>query len=94
MSRSRNFHLPLPDDLYTRLHAQADRTGRPATALAREALTSWLRDQQRREVFEAIASYASAVAGTLDDLDPVLEEASLEHLAAKPRRGRRAKDRK
>ena len=34
----KNFHLPLPDQTYTGLRAEAERTGVPATTLAREAV--------------------------------------------------------
>jgi len=33
----KNFHLPLPEQTYTGLRAEAERTGVPATTLAREA---------------------------------------------------------
>src|SRR5438105_5715457 len=34
----KNFHLPLPEQTYSRLRAEAERTQVPATALAREAI--------------------------------------------------------
>ena len=39
-----------------------------------------LEDARRREIHEAIASYAAAAAGTADDLDPLLEDAAVEFL--------------
>lgn len=73
-------HVPLDDGLYQRLRAEADRTGRPATQLAREAIGRFLDALRRAEVHEAIASYASANAGTKADLDPDLEAAGVDHL--------------
>jgi predicted transcriptional regulator len=85
----RNFHLPLPEPLYRRLQDVATRAKRPATAVARYAIDSWLRQQKRTAVREAIAAYAVDAAGSREDLDPILEAASLESLRARPRQHRR-----
>ena len=74
----RNFHLPLPETVYGALRQEAARSGRPATALAREAIEAWLAERKRTVVREAIAAYAARHAGTAADLDPALEKASLE----------------
>jgi predicted transcriptional regulator len=76
----RNFHLPLPEETYTRLRAEAERTRVPATTLAREALDEWLRRQTRKARHNAIAAYAAECAGTSFDLDTDLETAGIEHL--------------
>ena len=76
----KNFHLPLPDQTYSRLRAEAERTQVPATALARDAIDFWLRQQLRNARHQAIAAYAEDVAGSDLDLDPVLESAGFEHL--------------
>ncbi len=76
-----NFHLPLPQDLRDMLREEAERCGRPATALAREALIEWLEERRRSRLREEIAAYASACAGTSADLDEELEEAGVELLA-------------
>jgi hypothetical protein len=76
----KNFHLPLPEQTYTQLRAEAERTQVPATALAREAIDLWLRHRWRKARHEAIAAYAEEMAGTNLDLDPVLESAGIEHL--------------
>jgi hypothetical protein len=76
----KNFHLPLPEQTYTRLRAEAERTKVPATTLAREAVDWWLRQQSRKARQEAIAAYAMEMAGTHLDLDPDLESAGIEHL--------------
>lgn len=76
----KNFHLPLPEQTYTRLRAEAERTQVPATSLAREAIDWWLRQNMRRARHEAIAAYAAQVAGTKLDLDPDLESAGIDHL--------------
>ncbi len=77
-ARIRNFHLPLSEDLYAELRAEARKRGRPATVVARGALEAWLRQARLQEVAEGIAGYAVKHAGTLADLDPALEEAGLE----------------
>lgn len=76
----KNFHLPLPEQTYTRLRAEAERTKVPATTLAREAVDEWLRRQSRKARQDAIAAYATEMAGTRLDLDTDLESAGIEHL--------------
>ena len=44
----KNFHLPLPEQTYNHLRAEAERAQVPATALAREAIDWWLRQQLRK----------------------------------------------
>lgn len=77
---ARNLHVPLDAELHERLRAEADRTGRPATRIAREAIEHYLAEMRRAAVHEAIASYAVTVAGGKGDLDPELEAAAVEHL--------------
>ena len=76
----KNFHLPLPEQTYLRLRAEAERTQVPATTLAREAVDVWLRQQSRQARLAAIAAYASEMAGTPLDLDADLESAGIERL--------------
>ncbi len=76
----KNFHLPLPEQTYLRLRAEAERTQVPATTLAREAVDVWLRQQSRQARLDAIAAYANEMAGTPLDLDVDLESAGIEHL--------------
>ena len=76
----KNFHLPLPEQLYLRLKAEAERMQLPATTLAREAVDEWLRRQSRKARLDAIAAYASEMAGTPLDLDAELESSGIEHL--------------
>lgn len=77
----KNLHVPLPQPLYRRLRAEAERLRRPATTLAREAIDLWLAQQSRAAVHEAIATYARRAAGTPADLDADLEAAGVEQLA-------------
>ncbi len=81
-----NLHVPLPGPLHQRLRAEALRSGRPATTLAREAIEAWIGEREREQVSEAIAEYATDVAGTSADIDPVLERAAVEHLVSKRRK--------
>ncbi len=76
----RNFHLPLPERIYTLLRAEAERAQVPATTLAREAIDAWLKDQARKARHNAIAEYAREMTGTELDLDRELESAGIEHL--------------
>ena len=76
----KNFHLPLPEETYSYLRAEAERARVPATILAREAIDVWLRQQRRLVRRDAIAAYAAEMAGTRFDLDPDLESAGIEHL--------------
>jgi hypothetical protein len=76
----KNFHLPLPEETYMSLRAEAERTGVPATTLAREAVDWWLRQQRRKARHEAIVAYATEMAGTQLDLDAAVESAAIEHI--------------
>ena len=81
----KNFHLPLQEEIYTRLRSEAERAQVPATELAREAIQQWLRLRERRARHNAIAAYAAEMAGTEFDLDPELERAAIDHLTAMDR---------
>lgn len=76
----RNFHVPLPEDLYRALQAEAEQAQQPANALARDAIASWVELRRQARIDQAILAYAQATAGTPADLDPALEAASLELL--------------
>ena len=78
----RNFHLPLPDEVYRNLREEAERSSRPATSLARQAIEVWLRRRQKIARHEAIAAFAAEHAGSPLDLDSELEAASVDHLLA------------
>ena len=83
----KNLHVPLPEPLYERLRAEAQRSGRPATVLAREAIDRWLEASRRAATHAAIARYAAERAATIADLDAGLERAGIEHLLQRrPRR--------
>lgn len=73
----KNFCLPLPEQIYEQLRAEAGRTHQPATQLAREAIDLWLRQRARKTRHDAIAAYAAEMAGTDFDLDPALESAGI-----------------
>ncbi len=75
-----NFHLPLPEQTYAHLRAEAEREQVSATALARQAIDSWLRQRMRQARHDEIAAYAALMAGTSLDLDTELESAGVEHL--------------
>jgi predicted transcriptional regulator len=79
-----NFHLPLPPELHEMLRDEAERSGQPATTLAREALQSWLALRRKQRLHEEIAGWAAEHAGSDLDLDKDLERAGLEVIGAAP----------
>jgi len=89
----KNFHLPLPEQTWSGLRAEADRAQVPATALAREAIDWWLREQAKKARHDQIAAWAAEMAGTDLDLDPALEAAGIEQLVhtGKPKAGKTRK---
>jgi predicted transcriptional regulator len=72
----KNLHVPLSEDVYALLRAEAERTQIPATALAGEAISAWLKEQAWKAEEEAIVAYVAEMAGTEFDLDPALESAT------------------
>ena len=76
----RNFHVPLSEELYKQLRAEADRSQQSATALARYAIAWWLQQRQKAALDESIRAYAAQGAGTPADVDQALEAASVDHL--------------
>lgn len=81
-----NLHVPLSGPVHDRLRAEATRSGRPATTLAREAIEAWIAERERHAVHQAIVEYASEMAGSGADLDEDLEKAGVEHLVRKRRK--------
>ena len=77
---TRNLDVPLFEPLHERLRAEATRSGRPATTLAREAIEAWIEERQRHAVHDAIVEYAGEMAGSPADLDEDLEKAGVAHL--------------
>jgi len=77
MAALSNFHIPLPPDLHEMLRDEAERSGQPATALARQALQT---QRRRQRLHEEIAVWAKDHAGTDLDLDKDVERAGLELL--------------
>ncbi len=75
-----NFHLPLPSDLHDQLREEAERSGQPATAWAREALRTTLSQRRKQRLHAEIAAFASEHAGTELDLDEDFERAGIEAL--------------
>lgn len=78
MGNQRNFHVPLPEELYEQLRHASEQADRPVTSLAREAIAEWLGRRERERLSRVITQYAAAVAGSPEDLDEALEAASLE----------------
>ncbi len=80
-----NFHLPLPPALHEELREEAERSGQPATALARDALRIVLAHRRRQRLHAQIAEFATENAGSALDLDEDLERAAVEALKASDR---------
>lgn len=78
---AKKFHVQLPAPTYTRLLVEAARQKRPVTQLLKQAVESWLAEQERRALHEEIAAYAAECAGTIADLDEDLVRASGELLS-------------
>jgi hypothetical protein len=76
----KNFHLPLPEATYDELRAEAERAQIPATTIARQAISDWLRAKKKAARRKAVMEYAAEMAGTRFDLDPGLESAAIEEL--------------
>jgi hypothetical protein len=76
----KNFHLPLPDDVYDDLKMEAERSRVPATSMARQAIQTWLTARKRAVRDRAIRAYAAKMAGTECDLDRALERATVDVL--------------
>jgi hypothetical protein len=77
-----NFHVPLSEELYRLLRAEAERRQQPATVVARHAIAWWLEQCEKEVLHDSIRAYAKYHAGTDMDLNPDLEQATREHLLA------------
>jgi hypothetical protein len=75
-----NFHLPLPQDLHEELREEAERSGQPATALARDALRIVLAHRRRQRLHAQIAEFTAEHAGSDLDFDENFERATIEVL--------------
>jgi hypothetical protein len=81
-----NFHLPLPPEIHEMLREEVERSGQPATSLAREALRDWLGRRKRQRLHAEIAAFAEAHGGSDLDLDEDLERAGIEAIRDEDRR--------
>jgi predicted transcriptional regulator len=59
LATSKNLHVPLPPKVYRALRDAADRAGRPATQVAREAIVQWLEAERRREAEDDLRAYVA-----------------------------------
>lgn len=80
MKNAKNLHVPMPLELHGELRQAAVRLGKPATAVAREAIEVYLRRLQQQATDKAIQEWAQEMAGTEYDLDSELENATVEFL--------------
>lgn len=74
------FNLPLTPELHDQLREEAERLGKPATTIAREAIRTVLGQRKKHQLHAEIKAFASEYAGSDIDLDADLERAGLEAL--------------
>jgi hypothetical protein len=72
--------MPFPEQTWSGLRAEAERAQLPATALAREAIDGWLREQAKKARHDQIAALAAEISGTDLDLNPNLEAGGIKQL--------------
>jgi predicted DNA-binding protein len=80
-NNKQNFHVPLSPEVYERLKLEAQHLQRPATELARSAIESELQKLEAQRIYAEIRAYAEEMGGTLEDIDPIWQAASLETFA-------------
>jgi predicted DNA-binding protein len=90
-AKNRNFHVPLPDEIYQVLRLEAERRQLPATVLVREAVEEWVERLRAQVLHAEIADYAAKHAGSAADIDVQLEAAGIESLIEESTRVRRAR---
>jgi predicted transcriptional regulator len=78
----KNLHVTLPDDLDQELRSEAERSGQPATEMARDAIREFLCRRRRQILHDEITAYAREVAGSQQDLDVELEESAIDDLVS------------
>ena len=61
--RARNFPVPLSEELYSLLHEEAARQGRPGTQVVREILEQQLKSLRADALHREIVAYAQAAGG-------------------------------
>ena len=90
-SQNRNFHVPLPEELYQALRLEAERRRLPATVLVREVVEEWVERLRAEALHTEIAKYAAENAGGSADIDVQLEAAGIESLTQGPPRAKPAR---
>ncbi len=80
LNADHKIHIPLSKELYEWLKEEAKRSRQPATVIAREALESRRKAQQKKQREADLEAFIEANAGTEWDYDPAVGEASLESL--------------
>lgn len=68
----RNLRVPLPESIYAGLREESKRRRCPATEVAREAISLWLKAMDKAAIRRDLAGWIRDFAGTEHDLDPVL----------------------
>lgn len=76
----KHIHLPLAEEVHAALMNEAQRRGKSATTLAREAVEHLLLEARRQALETELEAYIQAEAGGPHDLDEALEAAGVEFL--------------
>jgi hypothetical protein len=76
----KNFHLPLPANLYHQLQREAKVSRQPITKLARQVIEAWVHQRHKKAIENSLQNYVNLYAGTEFDLDEDLERTSIEHI--------------
>lgn len=76
----KNFHLPLPENLYDSLKEMSRQLNMSITKIAKQTLEKSVRQWEKEIRHQQIVQFAEQFGGTEYDLDPALENASIESL--------------
>ncbi|MFN4149691.1 MAG: hypothetical protein ACK4IX_02010 [Candidatus Sericytochromatia bacterium] len=80
MATTKNLHIPIPIQWHEKLKELANLSNSTATELVRSAIIEFIKNQEKKAIDDAIIKFASEYGGTEFDIDPALEETSLESL--------------
>ncbi|MBI3535907.1 MAG: hypothetical protein HY072_10535 [Deltaproteobacteria bacterium] len=78
--KSKNFHIPLHENIYLELRQVAEVLKKPATQIVRDVIGSWLKERKKAAIRQKLIEYVNANAGSRHDFDPELEAAGIEHI--------------
>lgn len=80
MGTTKNLHIPIPIQWHEKLKELATLSNSTVTELVRSAIIEFIKNQEKKAIDDAILKFASEYGGSEFDIDPDLEETSLESL--------------